>query len=121
MIWTIRLLLSIMVFLNSNREEYSKGFMTEETLEQLIIRAFEYAEGSITFAFQGGEPTLAGIMFFEKTLELQKKHNTKGLQIENTIQTNGILIDEDWAEFLAKNRFLVGLSLDGPKKRQRHS
>lgn len=102
--------------LSSNREEYSKGFMTEETLEQLIIQAFEYAEGSVTFAFQGGEPTLAGIMFFEKALELQKKHNTKGLQIENTIQTNGILIDEDWAGFLAKNRFLVGLSLDGPKK-----
>lgn len=102
--------------LSSNREEYSKGFMTEETLEQLIIQAIDYADGYIAFAFQGGEPTLAGIDFFEKAVALQKKHNTKNLKIENTIQTNGILIDEKWAEFFSKNHFLVGLSLDGPKK-----
>ena len=102
--------------LSSNREEYSKGFMTEETLKKLIIQAFEYADGSVTFAFQGGEPTLAGIAFFEKALALQKKYNTKNLQVENTIQTNGLLINENWAGFLAKHRFLVGLSLDGPKK-----
>ena len=102
--------------LSSNREEYSKGFMTEETLEQLVIRAFEYADGSVTFAFQGGEPTLAGILFFQKAVELQKKYNQKGIVVENTIQTNGLLIDEAWAGFLAKNHFLVGLSLDGPRK-----
>lgn len=102
--------------LSSNREEYSKGFMTEETLEQLIIQAIDYAEEYVAFAFQGGEPTLAGIPFFEKAVELQKKHNTKNLTIENTIQTNGMLINEEWAAFLAKNHFLVGLSLDGPKK-----
>lgn len=102
--------------LSSNREEYSKGFMTEDTLEKLVIRAFEYAEGAVTFAFQGGEPTLAGIPFFEKAVELQKKYNKNGIMVENTIQTNGLLIDEEWAEFLAKNHFLVGLSLDGPRK-----
>lgn len=102
--------------LSSNREEYSKGFMTEDTLEKLVIRAFEYAEGAVTFAFQGGEPTLAGIPFFEKAVELQKKYNKNGIIVENTIQTNGLLIDEEWAEFLAKNHFLVGLSLDGPRK-----
>lgn len=102
--------------LSSNREEYSKGFMSEETLEQLIIQGIGYAEDYVSFAFQGGEPTLSGISFFEKAVELQKKYNTKNLIIENTIQTNGMLIDDEWAAFLAKNHFLAGLSLDGPKK-----
>lgn len=102
--------------LSSNREEYSKGFMTYDILEQLVIRGFEYAENAITFAFQGGEPTLAGIPFFQKAVELQKKYNKNGILVENTIQTNGLLIDKSWAEFFAKNHFLVGLSLDGPRK-----
>lgn len=102
--------------LSSNRETYSSGFMTEETLEKLVMQAFAYAEDYVAFAFQGGEPTLAGIGFFEKAVELQKKHNTKNRIVENTIQTNGILLNEEWAAFLAKNHFLVGLSLDGPKK-----
>lgn len=102
--------------LSSNREEYSKGFMSEEVLKQLIIQAIDYADDYLAFAFQGGEPTLAGVDFFQKAVELQKKYNTKNLTIENTIQTNGILIDEKWAQFLSENHFLVGLSLDGPKK-----
>lgn len=102
--------------LSSNREEYSKGFMNDETLEKLIIQAIDYAEDYLAFAFQGGEPTLIGVEFFEKAVELQKKHNHKRLKIENTIQTNGILIDERWAEFLSENHFLAGISLDGPKK-----
>lgn len=102
--------------LSSNREEYSKGFMSEATLEQLIIQAIDYADDYVAFAFQGGEPTLAGVDFFRKVVELQEKHNTKKLTIENTIQTNGILIDEEWAEFLSEHHFLVGVSLDGPKK-----
>lgn len=102
--------------LSSHREEYSKGFMTLETLETLVREAIAYADGSLTFAFQGGEPTLAGLDFFQKAVELQRKYNNKKLQIENTIQTNGLLIDEKWARFLGEHRFLVGLSLDGPKK-----
>ena len=80
--------------LSSHREEYSKGFMKEETLEILVREAIAYADGSLTFAFQGGEPTLAGLDFFQKAVELQQKYNNKKLQIENTIQTNGLLIDE---------------------------
>lgn len=102
--------------LSSHREEYSKGFMKEETLETLVREAIAYADGSLTFAFQGGEPTLAGLDFFQKAVELQQKYNNKKLQIGNTIQTNGLLIDEKWARFLGEHRFLVGLSLDGPKK-----
>jgi uncharacterized protein len=90
--------------------------MKEETLEQLIIQVIEYADGYVTFAFQGGEPMLSGLDFFRKVVELQKKHNKKNLTIENTIQTNGILVNDEWAEFFAENHFLVGLSLDGPKK-----
>lgn len=102
--------------LSSSREEYTKGFMQEDTLEALVVNAINYADGFLSFAFQGGEPLLAGVNFFQKAVMLQEKYNTKGLQIENTIQTNGILINEEWAEFLAENNFLVGLSLDGPKK-----
>lgn len=102
--------------LSSNREEYSKGFMSEETLEKLIVNAIDYADGYLSFAFQGGEPTLAGLDFFKKVVALQKKHNHKGLIIENTLQTNGILIDQEWAEFFHQHHFLIGISLDGPKK-----
>lgn len=102
--------------LSSNRDQYSFGFMSEETLETLVKQAIDYADEYLTFAFQGGEPTLAGLPFYEKAIDLQKKYNKKGLIIENTIQTNGILLDKKWAEFLAKHHFLVGLSLDGPKK-----
>lgn len=102
--------------LSSNREEYNKGFMSEETLEELVKQAIEYAEGSLTFAFQGGEPMIAGIDFYRNAVALQKKYQKKGLHMENTIQTNGVLIDEEWANFFHENHFLVGLSLDGPKK-----
>lgn len=102
--------------LSSHREEYSKGFMSYETLDTLVREAIAYADGSLTFAFQGGEPTLAGIDFFKKAIDLQEKYNEKNLNIENTIQTNGLLIDDEWAKFLSENNFLVGLSLDGPRK-----
>lgn len=102
--------------LSSNREEYDKGFMSYETLEKLVREGIAYVEDSLTFAFQGGEPTLAGLEFYRKVTELQQKYNTKNLRIENTIQTNGYCIDETWAEFFAEHHFLVGLSLDGPKK-----
>lgn len=102
--------------LSTNREKYSLGFMSVETLDALIQNAIAYADGHLTFAFQGGEPTLAGVDFFRKAVELQKKYNHKGIEIENTLQTNGMLIDEEWAEFLRENHFLVGLSLDGPRK-----
>ena len=78
--------------LSSNREQYSLGFMKEETLEQLIKQAFAYVEAHVTFAFQGGEPTLAGLSFFRRVLELQQKYNTKGIHVENTIQTKKQLL-----------------------------
>jgi len=89
--------------------------MNTETLEVLIKKAMEYADSICTLAFQGGEPTLAGLDYFRKTVEFVKKYNTNNIKVNYALQTNGIVIDEDWAEFLAENNFLVGISLDGPK------
>ncbi len=69
----------------------------------------------IVFGWQGGEPTLSGIQFFEKVIELQNKYKGNK-KILNTLQTNGILINENWAKFLKENHFLVGLSIDGPEE-----
>lgn len=98
-----------------NRETFSYGFMSEETLEILIKKALEYATIHCSFGFQGGEPTLRGLDFYRRVVELQKKYNVHHAEIANAIQTNGLLIDDEWAQFLHENRFLVGLSLDGIK------
>ena len=97
------------------REVRSYGVMREETLEKVVKNALEFADGICTFAFQGGEPTLTGLDFYKKLIELQEEYNTKKVSIHNAIQTNGIHIDDEWAAFFAANRFLVGLSLDGVK------
>lgn len=70
----------------------------------------------IIFDWQGGEPTLLGLPFFEKVLALQQKHTQKNKTVLNNLQTNGILLDDAWCQFLRKNQFLVGLSIDGPKE-----
>jgi len=89
--------------------------MSTETLETIVKNALLYADISCTFAFQGGEPTLVGLDFYKKLIEFEKKYNFKNVQINNAIQTNGIIIDDKWVKFLSKNEFLAGLSLDGPK------
>ncbi len=101
--------------ISKSRSIESFGIMKEDTLELLVKKGLEYADGSCTFAFQGGEPTLTGLNFYRKFIEYQKKYNTKKTQVHNVIQTNGIVIIDEWAEFFAKNNFLVGISLDGFK------
>ena len=98
-----------------NRETENFGLMSRETQETLVRKALEYADGSCNFAFQGGEPTLAGLEFFKRQVELQKKYNIKNVIVTNALQTNGYGITEEWASFFAENNFLVGLSLDGPR------
>lgn len=100
---------------SENRRTENFGMMSIDTLEILVQKAFHYADYACTFAFQGGEPTLVGLEFFRKLIEFEKKYNTKKIQVNNALQTNGIVIDHEWARFLAENNFLVGLSLDGPK------
>ncbi len=88
--------------------------MDDVTLEAYVRQYIEANPGpEVEFTWQGGEPTLAGIAFYEKAMQLQSKYAGKK-RISNSIQTNGVLIDEAWAAFLAKNQFLVGLSIDGP-------
>lgn len=98
-----------------NRSTESYGMMDTELLEEVIKKALAYADQACTFAFQGGEPTLAGLDFYKKLIEFEKKYNIKKVQIYNALQTNGYVIDEQWAKFLSDNKFLVGISLDGPK------
>lgn len=101
--------------ITTKREQASYGMMEESTLEIIVKKALQFAEGSCTFAFQGGEPTLCGISFYEKLIEFEQKYNINHVQIQNTLQTNGFLIDDKWAEFFHQHHFLIGLSLDGIK------
>jgi uncharacterized protein len=104
-------------FYTPKKELYQdiKMGMSDEVLEEYIrqyINATHIPE--ITFSWQGGEPTLRGIEFFKKAVKYQEKYKKPGLQIYNNIQTNGILLDDDWCKFFRKNNFLVGISVDGP-------
>ncbi len=88
--------------------------MTDETLEIFVKNYIETNPAQeINFAWQGGEPTLMGIDFFKKAVELQKQYSD-GRKISNAFQTNGIVLDDEWCEFLAENHFLIGISIDGP-------
>jgi uncharacterized protein len=89
--------------------------MSEETLEQYISQYCQSQDTpELVFAWQGGEPTLMGREFFERAVTLQKKH-AGGRPVQNAFQTNGLLLDNDWCKFLKREKFLVGLSLDGPR------
>ena len=101
---------------SESRERRSMGMMSLDTLEEVVRRAFEYATDFVGFAFQGGEPTLAGLDFYRELMALERKYNTKNIKVSNAIQTNGYVIDDEWARFFAKNGFLVGLSMDGTKE-----
>lgn len=91
--------------------------MTDQVLESYVRQHIEAHAGHpvVSFAWQGGEPTLRGVEFFERVIALQRQY-AGGQKIENAIQTNGILIDERWCAFLAEHQFLVGLSIDGPEE-----
>ncbi len=87
--------------------------MSDEVLESFIQQYIQVNDVPIVnFAWQGGEPTLAGVDFFKKAVSLQQKY-ADGKAIENGFQTNGILLNDEWCEFLAEHKFLVGISLDG--------
>ena len=89
--------------------------MDDELLERYIRQYIEANEvDSVQFCWHGGEPLLLGIDFYRRALELQRRY-ADGKRIENTLQTNGTLVDERWCALFAENRFLVGLSLDGPR------
>lgn len=100
-----------------NREIRSYGKMSVDTMHTIVDKAMEYGDYECTIAFQGGEPTLAGLDFYRDLVAYVTAHeNLKKLKIHYALQTNGYLINEEWAEFLGKNHFLVGVSLDGLKE-----
>ena len=99
----------------NNRTVADYGFMSLEIVEEIIRKVLQFASGQATFSFQGGEPTLCGIDFFKSVIEMQNRLNTNNVNINNCLQTNGILVNSEWAEFLHDHNFLVGLSLDGPR------
>jgi uncharacterized protein len=89
--------------------------MTAETLERLVDTYLFYSYPNSTFAFQGGEPTLAGPAFFEDLVKLQKRYGRNGQVVANAMQTNGILLDDRWCELFKKFQWLIGISIDGPE------
>jgi uncharacterized protein len=94
----------------------SRFRMPDEVHEAYIRQLLEaHQVPQITVAWQGGEPTLMGLDFFKRSVDLQKKYQKPGTRIENSFQTNGILLDDEWCRFFHDNGWLVGLSLDGPK------
>jgi len=93
--------------------------MSEDTLETFIkqyINGQPYGTTEVNFTWQGGEPTLRGIDFYKEVINFQNKYRRKGMKITNAFQTNGILLNNDWAKFFKDNNFLVGISIDGPEK-----
>ncbi|MFA5352648.1 MAG: anaerobic sulfatase maturase [Thermodesulfovibrionales bacterium] len=96
--------------------ETKKHIMSDAVLEALIQQVMRNTPGEVSMVWQGGEPTLAGLPFFMKVVEFQKKYGLPGQVVGNALQTNGILLNEQWASFLSKYRFLVGLSIDGPQE-----
>ena len=91
--------------------------MSDEVHDAYITQLFDaHRTPRITVAWQGGEPTLMGLDFFKRSVEFQKQQAKPGTVIENTFQTNGILVDDEWCRFFHDNNFLVGLSLDGPRE-----
>lgn len=104
-------------FYLKKRDLFPRGSfrMDDRTLERYIrsyIQAQHVPEAN--FAWQGGEPTLMGLDFFRRAVELQEAHRRPGMRVLNAIQTNGTLLDDDWCRFFAEHQFLVGISLDGP-------
>jgi len=91
------------------------GAMTCSLLETLVKKALSIPTRQCFIGFQGGEPTLAGLDFYKKLIDLEQKYNRNNVEILHTFQTNGLLVDDEWAEFFIANKFLVGLSIDASK------
>lgn len=105
---------------SEHREHLGFGIMERETAKTLIRKALDFANGNqAAFAFQGGEPTLAGLDFFKYFVRTVKELNTRHCPVFFSIQTNGTMITDEWAKFFTANRFLVGLSLDGDYERNK--
>ncbi len=91
--------------------------MKDDALERFVVEYIASQDAAeIAFTWHGGEPTLMGLPFFRRIVELQRKHTPPGRRCVNDVQTNGSLLTEEWAQFLAEHEFMVGLSIDGPRE-----
>ncbi len=99
---------------------HARRRMTLEVAEAMIRQHMAVGHPQVSFCWQGGEPTLMGLDFFKRVVELQFRYAQPGQLVANSLQTNGVLIDEKWARFLAEARFLVGLSVDLPPSAHDH-
>jgi len=104
----------------SKESLYASGsykIMPEDILEEYIVQHFKASPGpDVFFSWHGGEPLLAGMEFYRKAVELENKHKPESFTVYNGIQTNGLLINDEWCRFLAENDFYVGISMDGPEE-----
>ncbi len=99
---------------SSGRPAPGRHRIDRALLENTIREYMARSRGAVCFAWQGGEPLLAGLQFFEEAVALQARHAPAGTTISNVLQTNGTLLNEDWARFFRRYNFLVGVSIDGP-------
>ena len=106
-------------FLSKEQLYPGSTFRMDETVHEAYVRGLLAAQAGVeevVVAFQGGEPTLMGVDFFRRTLELEHRYAQPGQRVLNTLQTNGTLLDDSWGSFLREHDFLVGLSIDGPRE-----
>lgn len=94
--------------------------MSLRTLEDIFAGGLPQAADHVTVTWQGGEPTLAGLDFFRQAMAFQEKYRRANQRVSNALQTNGTLLDDAWGKFLKEHDFLVGLSVDGPRKFHDH-
>ena len=104
-------------FLSKERLYPNSKFRMSETLLEEYTRQYIHAQNvsEVTFAWQGGEPTLMGLEFYKQAISYQQKHKKAGMRIYNSLQTNAVTLDDDWCAFFAQHDFLIGVSVDGPK------
>ena len=105
-------------FYKARSPEFGQGRqrMSMQVLETLVKDYMQLGFPVVGFAWQGGEPTLMGVDFFKSAVQLQKEYGREGQQVSNTLQTNGLLLDERWCRFFHDNNFLLGISIDGPRE-----
>lgn len=99
-----------------NRLVQNYGPMKTEVLECLVKKSFLYSDSIVNFMFQGGEPTLVGLKFYEQFHEFVEKYNTNNIKVNYFMQTNGTLLNKKWIELYKKHKYLIGVSLDGYKE-----
>ncbi|EHF8098349.1 radical SAM protein, partial [Shigella flexneri] len=102
-------------YLEKESQFTHEKWMDDSTLKEFIKQYIEASGNQVYFTWQGGEPTLAGLDFFRKVIHYQQRYAGQK-RIFNTLQTNGILLNNEWCAFLKEHEFLVGISIDGPQE-----